>query len=305
MDKNRFFIGIDSGGTKSELLIKGTNDNTILKKKFSSVHYSVHGSCKTALHLKNIILDSIKAKKLDIKNCAGICIGLAGARESSDKTKLRKKLSELLKIKNIILESDALIALHGAFKGNDGIILICGTGSILYGVLKGKFIRIGGWGRIIGDHGSGYEIGKMAIKHLTDEYDYNKKFSRLSKAIEKSFSINRKNILKLIYHKNFDVQSVVPLVLELASKKDKDALHIIDKAVEDLLKHLDVFISHSKNNKTNLAFTGSIIESNNILTRRLNDKIKKKYGSNINIVKKIHTPAEGAILLAKNKFQKN
>jgi glucosamine kinase len=305
MCKNNFFIGIDSGGTKCELLVKDANDKTILKKISGSIHYSVHGSEKTALHLKKIITDSLKIKKLDIQNCEGICIGLAGAREAADKAKLRKRLSELLKIKNIIVESDSIIALQGAFKGKDGMILICGTGSILHGVLKGKFIRIGGWGRIIGDHGSGYEIGKMAIKHLAFEYDYNKKISRLSKAIEKTFAINRKNILKHIYQKNFDVQSVVPLVLKLASEKDKDAVRIIDTAVDALLKHFDIFISHIKNKKINLAFTGSIIESNNILSRKLKAKIKKEYGSNINIVEKFHTPAEGAILLAKNKFNKN
>ena len=305
MDKKKFFVGIDSGGTKCELLVKDANDKTILKKISGSIHYSVHGSEKTALHIKKIISDSLKIKKLDIQNCAGICIGLAGVREAADKAKLKKKLCELLNLKKIIIESDSIIALQGAFKGEDGMILICGTGSILHGVLKGKFIRIGGWGRIIGDHGSGYEIGKMAIKHLANEYDYNRKISRLSEAIEKTFAINRNNILKHIYHKNFDVQSVVPLVLNLASEKDKDAVRIIDTAVEGLLKHFDIFISHIKNKKINLAFTGSIIESSNVLSGKLKAKIKKVYGNNIKIVEKVHTPAEGAILLAKNKFYKN
>lgn len=186
MNKNTFFIGIDSGGTKSEMLIMDTDDNIIHKISHKAFHYSVHGKEKVSSHLKDIITNSIKEKKLNLKNCKGICIGLAGVREAVDKNELQKHLIKLLGYKNILIESDSKIALYGAFKGKDGLILICGTGSILIGVINKKFFRIGGWGRIIGDYGSGYDIGKRAIKHLVSEYDKGKKTSKLSQAIEKS-----------------------------------------------------------------------------------------------------------------------
>lgn len=304
MNKNTFFIGIDSGGTKSELVITDAKNNIIHKISYKAFHYSVHGKEKVSCHLKDIITNSIKEKKLDLKNCRGICIGLAGVRETEDKNELQKHLIKLLGYKNILIESDSNIALFGAFEGKDGLILICGTGSILIGVINKKFFRIGGWGRIIGDYGSGYDIGRCAIKHLVSEYDKRKRLSKLSQAIENEFSINKLNILKHVYQNNFHLQNLVPLVLEYSGQKDKDAQKIIDDAVDELLNHFKIFFKATKyKRKINVAFSGSILENENILSDKLKKKIKRNF-NNINLVNKIHTPEEGAILLAKKEFEK-
>jgi N-acetylglucosamine kinase-like BadF-type ATPase len=305
MGKNIFFIGIDSGGTKSEVLIKNADNKTLYKKTHKAIHYSTHGKDKLVKHLNDIITCSVKIKKLSPKNCGGICIGLAGVREEKDRKILKKHLINSLEFKNILIVPDTIITLYGAFECNDGIILICGTGSILFGFVNGEFIRIGGWGRIIGDYGSGYEIGKAAIKHLVAEYDSRKKIGKLSQAIEKRFSFDKKNILENIYRDNFDLQHLVPLILEYAEKKDKDALKIIDKTSDELINHIEKFFSITNpDKKINLVLSGSVIENENILSSKLKRKIKKDF-KNINIVNKIHSPSEGAILLAKNIFYKN
>jgi N-acetylglucosamine kinase-like BadF-type ATPase len=305
MINNNFFVGIDSGGTKSEILIAVDCNILLHNKSCKALHYSLYGQDKIIKHIKKIIVTSLKEKKLNLKNCKGICIGLAGVREKKVKIEIEKSLKRLMKFKNIIVESDAVIALYGAFKENNGLILICGTGSILYGNVNGIFYRIGGWGRIIGDYGSGYEIGKYALKHLVSEYDKKIKLSNLSRIIEKKFSLNRTNILNNIYQNNFDVQHLAPVVLEQANKKDKYAIDIIDKAVDDLLCHFETFFAVSGlRDRINLALSGSVIENENLLSRKFKKRIKKNF-RNINIIKKMHSPAEGAILLAKNKFNKN
>lgn len=305
MNENTFFIGIDSGGTKCELLITDRKSKPIQKKNYAALHYSVHGKKATSNHILKIIRDSVKSSKLNLNNCLGICIGLSGVREKKDKIDLQKILIKSLGIKNIIVESDTAIALHGAFNSGEGLILICGTGSILYGVINNKFFRIGGWGRIIGDYGSGYEIGKNALRHLAEEYDAGKPKSRLAIEAEKKFSLNKNNILNHVYHKGFAVQNLAPLVLELADKKDKVALKITDKALNGLLRHLIIFTAKTKyRRKINLALSGGIIESENILSKSLRQRIKHDF-KNINLVEKKFTPSEGAIILAKHKYSIN
>jgi glucosamine kinase len=305
MNENTFFIGIDSGGTKSELLISDGDGKTIHKKIYGALHYSVHGKDIISNHLTKIIKDSIARKKLIPENCLGICIGLSGAREKRDKTELQIHLKKSLGNKNITVESDAVTALHGAFNGKDGLILICGTGSILCGVINNRILRIGGWGRIIGDFGSGYEIGKNAMRHLVEEYDKGILKSNLTLAIENQFAFNGNNVLEQIYHKKFGMQTLVPLVLELAGKKDRHALKITNEAVDGLLHHLEVFFSRTRyKKKIDLAFSGSIIESENSLSKILKKKIKRNF-KNINLTGRKYSPAEGAILLAKHKYSKN
>ncbi len=305
MNENIFFIGIDSGGTKCELLISDKNNKPIYRKIYKALHFSVHGEKAISDHLIKIIKDSVESKNMLMCNCRGICIGLSGVRDNKDKNELKKILVKSLAVKNITVESDTAIALHGAFKGEDGLILICGTGSILYGVINKKYFRIGGWGRIIGDYGSGYEIGINAFRHLTKEYDKGKSKSKLSVEIEKKFSLNKNNVLGHIYHRGFDIQNLAPVVLELAGKKDRDALEIIDKAVSGLLQHINIFSSKTKHKKEiKLAFSGSIIESGNALSKSLEQRIRRDF-ENIKLVKRMHTPAEGAVILAKHKYNKN
>jgi N-acetylglucosamine kinase-like BadF-type ATPase len=304
MNNNIFFIGIDSGGTKSEILIVDENNIVLHSKSDRAQHYSLHGRDKIVNHIKSIINISLKEKKLNLRNCKGICIGLAGVRDAKVKTQIKECLKKSLGYKNLIAESDSAIAFFGAFKKKDGLILICGTGSILLGKINNQLIRIGGWGWKIGDYGSGYEIGKNAIKNLVNEYDKGNKLCKLSIAIENKFSINKHNMLNRVYQNNFNFQNIVPLVLEYANKKDKVSEKIIDTAIEELLSHLKIFFSVTGYKKEiDIAFSGGILENENILSRNLKKRIKRDFRY-INIVKKIHSPVEGAILLAKNKFDK-
>ncbi|MFH1863033.1 MAG: BadF/BadG/BcrA/BcrD ATPase family protein, partial [bacterium] len=64
----------------------------------------------------------------------------------------------------VLVISDALAALYGAFRGQAGLLLIAGTGSICLGMdNEGRTARSGGLGRIFGDEGSGYWIAAEAI----------------------------------------------------------------------------------------------------------------------------------------------
>jgi len=65
----------------------------------------------------------------------------------------------------VIIESDAFISSIGAIGIDPGILLIAGTGSIVIGRDKERaMFRVGGWGPYFGDEGSGFWIGREAIR---------------------------------------------------------------------------------------------------------------------------------------------
>ena len=64
----------------------------------------------------------------------------------------------------VLVVNDALIALVAGARDEPGIVIIAGTGSIVYGRnAAGEAARAGGWGHMIGDEGSGYWIGREAL----------------------------------------------------------------------------------------------------------------------------------------------
>lgn len=296
-----FYIGIDSGGTKCELLIADTENQILYSKLLKGVHYSIAGNKIYSKIISEYILSSTKAAKLNFKNCLAIGIGAAGAREEKDRSELKLSFEKKLKHKNILVTTDAMTALYGAFEGRDGIILISGTGSVLYGYTSGKIIRVGGWGRIIGDEGSGYWIGKRALNLVMKEYDsrINKK-SLLSEKLFEIYGINNRTVNEKIFHHNFEIQRLAPLVIESAGNKCRISLQIVNEAVLLLTDHITTFLKVAgRKRKIEIAFVGSIIEHKNILSDRLRKKIKKL--NLIEVVDKKHSSSFGAILLAKEK----
>ena len=68
--------------------------------------------------------------------------------------------------------SDLEIALVGSLGQRQGILLLAGTGSAVYGVAPGgQRLQIGGWGYLLGDEGSGYWIGSQLLRHIIARHD--------------------------------------------------------------------------------------------------------------------------------------
>ena len=86
-------------------------------------------------------------------------LGMTGGAE--DKVVL---LRQLISARRLEVSHDATTALIGATEGHPGIIVIAGTGSIAFGMnAHGKTARAGGWGYLIGDAGSAFDLARCAL----------------------------------------------------------------------------------------------------------------------------------------------
>lgn len=303
MSLKKFYIGIDSGGTKLELMFMDVDLKKISEHTFKGFHYSLNGPDKTSVKLSEYIHEALKKKKLFLKNCAGICFGIAGAREDSDRNRLKKKFIDRLKFKNIIVTTDAMNAVYGALNGEDGMIIISGTGSVLYGKFKNKFHRVGGWGRILGDQGSGYWMGHSALRIVTPEYDFpGAKKSTLLKAIEKEHGITKENIVDYTFNNKVEIQKIAETVIRCAKKKDKASRILTDLTADGLFYHVEAYLKIAKvSAPIDIAFIGSIVENKNPVSERFISRIKKEM-KNVRIIPKHNSSTFGAVLLCKKTF---
>src|SRR4029077_14955690 len=94
-----------------------------------------------------------------------VCAGFAGAARPDSAAFYTQVLESLIPGAHIIIESDAFIASLGAIGIDPGILLIAGTGSIVIGRDNNRnMFRVGGWGPPFGDEGSGFWIGREAVR---------------------------------------------------------------------------------------------------------------------------------------------
>jgi N-acetylglucosamine kinase-like BadF-type ATPase len=294
----KYVLGIDSGATSSEvLLIKqpftGT-DRKAAVRKYPSINLNILGFDESARRLVNIITDT--QKRAGKGNIITITAGISGARLEKDRRKLERAAKKATGVNNIIILPDTETAFAAAFEPgmkNCGI-MIAGTGSILYyRDAKGVLYRVGGWGRHLGDEGSGYWIAREALNRITKYYDGREKPTRLVKILKEEFCIDSTNIIKEVYHNNFEVSKFTRHVFRAAERGDIISGEIIRSAAENLLSHLIPL----KNRSCRIALMGSLFTEEKLLGERLMKLAKKRF-NRIEFFVPRHKPVWGAVKIA-------
>ncbi len=153
------YIGIDGGGSKCAIRVEDA-DGTLLAEaqagpanismSFEQAWDSIRHACYLA---------QIDFTREDLNVHAGM--GLAG---TEDVTAVQAFLDYLHPFDSIVLKSDAHIACKGAHAGEDGAIIISGTGIIGYAMQDAEEVTVSGWGFALHDVGSGAWLGYEAIR---------------------------------------------------------------------------------------------------------------------------------------------
>jgi glucosamine kinase len=73
--------------------------------------------------------------------------------------------------RSVVYVNDANAACIGAHGGRDGGIVIVGTGSAGFAMVRGREVKVGGYGFPVSDEGSGADLGLRAIRHALRAHD--------------------------------------------------------------------------------------------------------------------------------------
>lgn len=174
------------------------------------------------------------------------------------------------------------------------------VGSILFGKdEKGVIHRVGGFGRLIGDEGSGYSIGRKALNAVSKSSDGRGEETLISELLNSKMNSGSANaIINKVYNEKLDVASVAKIVIEAAEEGDLIAEDILDEEADELVLHIRSLIEKFRTNILSVAFSGSLIDNENFYSDLLKRKIKSTL-PNVKITQAVLSPIGGAILFAK------
>jgi N-acetylglucosamine kinase-like BadF-type ATPase len=229
---------------------------------------------------------------------AAACLGLSGVDQPSDQT----LISDWLKSQGMrpgakVLNGSELILVGGTPEGW-GIALISGTGSVCVGRTRdGRTARVGGWGPLLGDEGSGYQIALQALQVATQAADGRGEATPLLEAVMRYWRIQRPHQLIDFIHRpevgTADLAELALAVLELAGRGDEDAAKIVNHAGFALARHVDTVIAQLELSGAPLALGGR-----NMLSG-LRTAVTTHVKSTIGPVSVVSDPAQAAITIAK------
>ncbi len=310
MKRSKYYIGMDGGGTKTHAVIMDQNGSVCGEHFAGPSNFQIISVEKAAETIYTLIVLCCESVGCTVKDIAGVACGLAGAGRTGDQKRMANGLKAYAlrkgtSLKNVIVESDARAALEGAFHGGAGIILIAGTGSIAFGKdRKGNVHRVGGWGRMLGDEGSGYFVGRLGLTAVTRDIDGRGERTRLTGLIAKELGLtDQTEIINAVYKNGFDIATVAPLVLKAAEKKDAVCRAIVENAVIELSWHILVaaekITGTSKKKvkeKVHVSFIGGLIANDTIIARLLKKYLAQNFPM-IEVTEPMLSPAAGAALL--------
>ncbi|MGY2736811.1 BadF/BadG/BcrA/BcrD ATPase family protein [Sphingomonas sp. UYP23] len=140
---------------------------------------------------------------------------------------------------DVAYATDAQIANLGAHAGQDGAILIIGTGSAAQLRVAGRDFTIGGYGFPISDEGSGAALGLSAMRHALRALDGRTRQTPLSTAVTERFDHDTaKAIAWMDQATPRDYGTFAPLVMDYAEAGDTIARSIVKQAAN----HIERFI---------------------------------------------------------------
>ncbi|HVN47212.1 MAG TPA: BadF/BadG/BcrA/BcrD ATPase family protein [Bacteroidota bacterium] len=309
MNRSLYIIGIDGGATKTTATLCAFDTTILAEAQGESSNIQMVGVEHAAEIVLALVHQCCHTVGCTISEIGAIVAGIAGVGRAADQQQLFDAIAALAQKKQLPfpplgIESDARIALEGAFSGKPGIIVIAGTGSIVLGSdANGAVHRSGGWGRSIGDEGSGYAIGREAFRVVAKVLDGSKIKTRLTKLFAHQLQFNSQEaIIQAVYRNNFDLASVVPLVLEAAAANDAVAKNILTHAALELIETIALTAnSFPTPNKERipLSFAGSLLTNDNFYSRKVRATLKRTLPQ-LSPHMAEASPVIGAVLMAKD-----
>lgn len=305
LNNGKYVIGIDGGATKTTAVLADLNRNILAEKSSGPANFLIIGTDKVAKTISDLILDLCNEAEVNIQNIEVVCMGLTGAGREEDAEKIRTAVLDYWqknyssKIKSLIVTSDARIALEGAFSGRPGIILIAGTGSIIFGKDRaGTLYRVGGFGRYIGDEGGGYSIGRLGLQAVAKSLDGRGPETKLFSILQQQFGINNaEDLINKVYKENLDFATIAPYVIQCAEEGDEACREILRKEAEELVLHIKAIKDKIKVRTVYISFLGGLLSAENYYSKLLRKIILQKV-EGVNVILPEHPPAYGAVLLA-------
>ena len=276
----QLFLGVDGGGTKTNIALMDADRRVIAEGEggpSNPLRIGVEKAVANIAKAVDAVCDEFEISRGDIISAT---LGLAGVRREDMRERVRESFLLRYRIQNIVVVTDADIALYGTTLGKAGLVVIAGTGSVCLGVNdRGDRVMSGGWGPVAGDEGGGRGIAGDALHRIAKASDGRGEKTRLSELAAQYFrASSAENLIGAIYAPQMDnsrIAGFARLVVEAAVEGDAVAIEIIRNAGHELglaaaavLKKLGL-----NGRKLPIGCVGSVFKAGEILTTPMADLI--------------------------------
>lgn len=279
-------LAVDSGGTKT---------SCVLARIGADKQYTILGTGRAAAGnpravgldaAARAIAESVKLAKaeagIDGFPCHRALFAVAGTLHERIRDGLCQRLGEMELAEECYVVPD-LIPLVAGCGSAVSIGLIAGTGSVAIGRdALGRYAVAGGWGPLLGDDGSGFAIGRSALRATLSQLESGESTSGLAKQVCETLGASTSLGMKATLADTADlrelVASLAPIVLSEANGADPLCVAIIAKAATDLAEIIQSLQTRLEIPPAgmNIALSGGILQAKSPLIDQLSEQLNAR-----------------------------
>ena len=301
-------LAVDGGGTKTQAVVADLDGKVLARglAPASTVHnVGFEESCQaltTAIEgaLVNVLGPQARGEGPVWRSAriVAACFGLAGIDSPEDEAEVSRWVREQGITSRFSVVNDSELILAGGTPEGWGVALVAGTGSVCLGrTREWRTVRVGGWGPLLGDEGSGYQIAISALRLATQTADGRANAKSLLDAVVRHWSLP--DAVALIRHIHADamtpseIAGLASVVLDLSVRGDVHARAIVEEAASDLARHVQAVVRKMGVSKPPLALSGGLLRAS------LRQAVLAKIEGEVGAVNYVTDPPLGGVVLAR------
>ena len=287
----RLFLGVDGGGNNCRIRLADENLKTLAEARKGRANLQIENGEPGYRAILEGTRDCFASAGIDYAETASTfaCFGMAGARLKSARMEFG---SRDWPFAGVEVFDDIDIARAGAHGGEDGAVIIAGTGSAALALVDGVRHQCGGWGFEIGDQMSGAILGRELIRYAVEAEDGLVEASPLTKAIIELLGGSNDAVMDWSFRPRVpaDYAATMPLFFEHYEKGDPIARQLMALQMSYIDNYVNWFKARGAKRMAAVGGFGT----------RLYPLMIERYGDFI--VPPRHEPLHGAVILAKQIF---
>jgi N-acetylglucosamine kinase-like BadF-type ATPase len=299
-------IGIDGGGTHTVALVADAAAGTLLGRGTSGPsNIQAVGVDSALIELDRAVEAAFVAAKLPRTRAAAACLGLAGIDLNEGLDIIRGWADSVSLAEKLRVANDATLLFAAGTPEGWGLAIICGTGSIAFTLDRaGKEGRAGGWGYLLGDEGSAWQVGLCGLRAACRAADRAGPPTKLLDALlDKLATRDPRDFIPAVYRGVWDraaIAGLAPLVVATAQAGDDVAHKLMVHQVTELARTAVAAADANGLPRLGLpiAVAGGLIVGSEFY-RDLFVEALRGFGLHAGSVQSVEDPAIGAIIMAR------
>ena len=235
-------LGIDGGGTNTICLLAKADSGDVIGRGTAGPSNIQSVGVENGLRaLDESVSRAFQAAGISRAEVRAACLGLAGVDRQEGLDVIHGWAKRVSLTGRVTVANDATLLLAAGTPDGWGLAVIAGTGSIAFvRTPTGGVGRCGGWGHLLGDEGSAYQIALSAMRAACRAFDGVGPPTVLVDRLVKQMNLSGPpDMIPAVYRGPWDrtaIAGMAPMVIEVAEAGDGPAAEIVKTEARELAR---------------------------------------------------------------------